>query len=388
MIKKIAITLVVLLLIALTRWLEHSHISTKVPPEPVLTNKEQILLSDTQSQFVQVKPVIAYDFQSNKESIGSIAFDDLKTVQVFPNYAGKIHHVFVKLGELVKPGDALYSIDSPDLLQAESTLIANAAVKELSTKALLRAQALFKLKALSEKDYQQAISDQQTAEGNYQSALNNLKIFGKSDQDIQFMIHYKKTDSELIVRSPIKGKIVTFNNLAPGAYVQPGTLPSPMAVSDTSIKWMIANVTESDASAIKLGQDVDVKVPSLEDRHFKGSVTNVGTQIDPNTHSILVRSEIKDDSELLMPGMLAYFTITTGNLKGVPAVPFESVVRQGDGTLVVWVAKNARLFEKRPVKIGLQQNGYYQIVSGLQVGESVATQGAVFVSHAYDMSTE
>ncbi|KXW55965.1 efflux RND transporter periplasmic adaptor subunit [Ferrovum sp. PN-J185] len=387
--KKIAITIVVLLLVALTRWLEHNNnVVTQVVAEPQRSNKEQILLTESQSKFVKVKPVIDYDFQANKEAVGSIAFNDLKTIQVFPNYAGKIHRIFVKLGDTVKVGQPLYAIDSPDLLQAESTLIASAATKELSSKALVRAQALFKLKAMAEKDYQQAISDQQTAEGAYQSAINNLKIFGKTDTEIQLMIKNKKADPELIVRSPINGQVITFNNPAPGAYVQPGTPPAPMAVSDITSKWMIANVAESDISTIKLGQSVDVKVPSLKDLHFKGVVSSIGAQVDINTHSVLVRSDISDESNSLIPGMLSYFTITTGNLKGFPAVPFESVVRQGDGTLTVWVTGNGRLFEKRQVTIGLQQGGNYQILSGLHSGEMVATQGAVFVSHAYDMSTE
>ncbi|MDE2423290.1 MAG: efflux RND transporter periplasmic adaptor subunit [Betaproteobacteria bacterium] len=388
MIKKIAVTAVVLLLILLTRWLESSHISTALPEEPKQTNKEQIVLSATQSQFVKVKPVVAYDFESNKEAVGLIAFNDLKTTQVFPNYPGKILHRFAKLDEQVKIGQPLYSINSPDLLQAESALISNAAIRELTTKALERAKALYKLRAMSEKDYQQTISDQQTAEGNYQSSVKNLKVFDKSESEIQSMIKNKKADPELVVRSPINGKVIAISNPAPGAYVQPGTLPAPMAISDTTTKWMIANVTETDITSMKVGQSVDVRVPSLEERHFKGVITNVGESVDPNTHSVSVRSEIKDDSELLLPGMLANFTITTGNLKGVPAVPFESVVRQGDGTLIVWVTNNGHLFEKREVRIGLQQNGYYQILSGLKIGESVATQGAVFVSHAYDMSTE
>jgi cobalt-zinc-cadmium efflux system membrane fusion protein len=387
--KKIAITIVVLLLVALTRWLEHNNnVVTQVVAEPQRNNKEQILLTQSQSKFVKVKPVVDYDFQANKEAVGSIAFNDLKTIQVFPNYAGKIHRIFVKLGDTVKVGQPLYTIDSPDLLQAESTLIANAASKELSTKALTRATALFKLKAMAEKDYQQAISDQQTAEGAYQSAINNLKIFGKSDAEIQMMIKNKKSDPELVVRSPINGQVITFNNPAPGAYIQPGIPPAPIAVSDITSKWMIANVAESDIATIKIGQPVDVRVPSLKDLHFKGVVTNIGAQVDINTHSILVRSDINDESNSLIPGMLSYFTITTGNLKGFPAVPFESVVRQGDGTLTVWVTKNGRLFEKRQVTIGLQQGGNYQVLSGLQSGEMVATQGAVFVSHAYDMSTE
>jgi cobalt-zinc-cadmium efflux system membrane fusion protein len=145
--------------------------------------------------------------------------------------------------------------------------------------------------------------------------------------------------------------------------------------------WMIANVIETDAPAYRLGQEVEVKVPAYPDRIFHGHVTTVGSMIDPNTHRQLVRSEIADPQHLLRSGMFASFVIRVGDSVRSLAVPAEGVVREGDGTMTVWVTTDRRRFIKRSVKVGLQQDGWTQILEGLQPGETVVADGAVFLSN-------
>jgi cobalt-zinc-cadmium efflux system membrane fusion protein len=145
--------------------------------------------------------------------------------------------------------------------------------------------------------------------------------------------------------------------------------------------WMIANVIETDAPAYKLGQEVEVKVPAYSDTIFHGHVTAVGSMIDPNTHRQLVRSEINDPQHLLRSGMFASFVIRVGDPVRSLAVPAEGVVREGDGTMTVWVTTDRRRFMKRTVKVGLQQNGFDQILEGLRAGELVVIDGAVFLSN-------
>jgi membrane fusion protein, heavy metal efflux system len=65
-----------------------------------------------------------------------------------------------------------------------------------------------------------------------------------------------------------------------------------------------------------------------------------------------------------------------------PAVPLDGVVREGDGTMTVWVTADRRRFTKRTVRIGLQRDGYNQILEGVQAGDLVATEGALFLSNA------
>jgi cobalt-zinc-cadmium efflux system membrane fusion protein len=131
-----------------------------------------------------------------------------------------------------------------------------------------------------------------------------------------------------------------------------------------------------------VAQPLKDKVSAYPDHLFEGHVTTIGLTVDPNTRRVLVRSEIKDPRHELWAGMFATFVIQTGNPIRSLAVPFAGVVREGDGTMVVWVTTDRRHFTKRVVKIGLQTDGYHQIVEGLQPGELVATEGALFLNNA------
>jgi len=144
---------------------------------------------------------------------------------------------------------------------------------------------------------------------------------------------------------------------------------------------MVANVIETDAPSYKLGQEVEVRVPAYPTRVFKGKVTALGSTIDPSTHRQLVRSEIAEPEYLLRSGMFASFVIRVGDPTRSVAVPATCVVREGDGTMTVWVTNEGRRFVKRTVKIGLQQDGWTQIMEGLQVGETVVTEGAIYLSN-------
>jgi cobalt-zinc-cadmium efflux system membrane fusion protein len=91
---------------------------------------------------------------------------------------------------------------------------------------------------------------------------------------------------------------------------------------------------------------------------------------------------VSNPRDELRSGMFANFVIRTGEPVRSPAVPIDGVVRQGDGSMVVWVTAERRRFTRRLVKIGLQSEGYHQIIEGVHPGELVATEGALFLSNA------
>ena len=337
-------------------------------------------LSEKQAGTLKIGATEPRDFEIFKTAVGTIDFNEHMLVQVFSQYPGKILKAFSNVGDDVRQGDTLFTIDSPDLLQAESTLLASAGVLELQTRTLARLTQLVKASGSAQKDVDQATSDQQTAEGNFKAARNSVRIFGKTDAEIDQIVAARKVDSTLLVPCPISGRIIA-RNAAPGFLTQPGNAPAPYSVADLSTMWMIANVIETDAPAYKLGQEVEVKVPAYPDTIFHGHVTTVGSMIDPNTHRQLVRSEIDDPQHLLRSGMFASFVIRVGDPVHSLAVPAEGVVREGDGTMTVWVTTDRRRFMKRTVKVGLQQNGFDQILGGLEAGELVVIDGAVFLSN-------
>jgi membrane fusion protein, heavy metal efflux system len=337
-------------------------------------------LSEKQAASIEIGPVASREFAILKTSVGTIDFNENMLVQVFSQYPGKILKAFYNLGDEVKQGDILFTIDSPDLLQAESNLLASAGVLELQKRTLARVTMLLKAGGSAQKDVDQSTSDEQTAEGNQKAARNAVRIFGKTDAEIDQIIAQRKVDSTLLVPSPISGRVVA-RNAAPGFLTQPGNAPAPFQVADLSTMWMLANVIETDAPAYKVGQEVEVRVPAYPDTLFKGHVTTVGSMIDPNSHRQLVRSEIEDPQHLLRSGMFASFVIRVGEPVRSLAVPAAGVVREGDGTMTVWVTGDSRRFVRRTVKVGLQQDGWSQILEGLQPGETVVTDGAVFLSN-------
>jgi cobalt-zinc-cadmium efflux system membrane fusion protein len=350
-------------------------------PGSAKTTDEQVVdLSEKQTASLKIGPVTSREFAILKTAVGTIDFNENLLVQVFSQYQGKILKAFYNIGDEVQAGNVLFTIDSPDLLQAESSLLASAGVLELQKRVLARATSLLKAGGSAQKDVDQATSDQQTAEGNFKAAKDAVRIFGKSDAEVEQIHVDRKVDSTLVVPSPISGRVVA-RNAAPGFLTQPGVAPAPFTVADLSTMWMLANVIETDAPAYKLGQEVEVRVPAYPDKVFKGHVTALGAMIDPNTHRQLVRSEIDDPEHLLRSGMFASFVIRVGDPVRSLAVPAEGVVREGDGTMTVWVTKDNRRFTKRTVKVGLQQDGWTQIRAGLSPEDTVVTDGAVFLSN-------
>ncbi len=349
-------------------------------PSASSRDADSIDLSDAQLSAVKVKPIQERDFPRDKEAVGSIDFNEEMAVQVFTPYPGRIIALFASVGDDVIKGQTLFTIDSPDLLQAESTLIAASGVLELTTRNLARLKELYTTRAVSQRDLDQGTSDQQTAEGNVRAARDAVRLFGKTDAEIDRIVADRRADPTLVVPCPLDGR-VTARNAAPGLYVQPGSAPAPYTVANIDTMWMLANVAENDSPAFEVGQPVQVRIGAFPSRSFDGKITTVGASVDPNTRRVLVRSEIKDPQHELRSGMFANFTISIGAPARSPAVALDGIVREGDGTHAVWVTADRRRFTRRTVKIGDRRDGYRQVLDGLRPGELVATEGAIFLSN-------
>lgn len=356
--------------------------SAKTPPRPSSDPLAPFSVELSPSEFAKfkVEPATLHDFVIQRETVGTIDFNQEMSVQVFAPFPGKIITLFAKAGDDVQKGTPLFTIGSPDLVQAESTLISASGTFNLTTRVLQRARQLYAIQGVSQKDLDQAMSDQQAAEGASKAARDALRIFGKTDAEMDRIVADRKIDSVLTVRSPISGR-VTARNAAPGLFIQPGNAPAPYTVSDLSTMWMLASVAETDIPLLRLGQEVDVAVKAYPGRIFRAKITNIGASVEPNTHRVSVRSEVRDPRHELRPGMFATFVIRTGKSVRLPAVPYGGVVREGDGTMSVWVTTDRKRLVKRTVKVGLQQDGLHQILEGLKAGELVATDGALFLNN-------
>ena len=177
------------------------RVASTEPVRPAATDEQAVDLTDKQAASLKVGPIASRDFAILKTAVGTIDFNENLLVQVFSQYQGKILKAFYNIGDEVKAGDPLFTIDSPDLLQAESTLLASAGVLELQKRVLARALNLLKAGGSAQKDVDQSTSDQQTAEGNFKAAKDAVRIFGKTDAEIEQILADRKVDSTLSCRA-------------------------------------------------------------------------------------------------------------------------------------------------------------------------------------------
>jgi cobalt-zinc-cadmium efflux system membrane fusion protein len=342
---------------------------------------DTVTLSDSQLHSITVAAVALREFPIEKEAVGSIDFNEDMSVQVFTPYQGRIIRAFPNLGDEVKKGQVLFTIESPDFIAAESNLISAAATLDQTTSALTRAKKLYAVKGIDQNDYETAVANQASAEGALRAARRAVAIFGKSETEIDHIVESRQVQSALLVKSPIAGR-VTARNAAPGLLELPGNPPAPYSVADLSTVWMLANVPESEIPDFKVGQTVSVSVGALPGRDLTGTIKAIGATVDPNSHRVTLRSVIKDPQHELLPNMFATFVIRIAPPSLAPAVPLNGVVREGDGTMSVWVVgSDPHRFIRRSVKIGEQHDGYDEILDGVKSGERVAVDGAIFLSN-------
>jgi cobalt-zinc-cadmium efflux system membrane fusion protein len=346
------------------------------PSQPATT----VTLTDSQRQAIGIGVVGTRAFPRNAEMEASVDFNEDAEVQAFPSYQGKILSIAVHAGDRVAKGQELYSIESADLIEAESTLIAADGVMRLTTNALDRATALYHTHSLAQKDYDQAVSDQQTADGNLHAARDSVRVFGKTDEQIDRIARSRRIDPALVVNSPVAGIIVSRAG-APGSFVQPGNAPAPVVVADDRTMWLLGAAPEFLSASLHRGQAVQASIPSLPNQRFIGDITMVGSVVDATTRRITLRAEIADPAHSLRSGMFATMTIRLAPPVLSVALPENGVVREGDGTYTAWVTTDQHHFTQRIISIGGTDNGFREITAGLRAGETAVTNGAVFLSN-------
>jgi cobalt-zinc-cadmium efflux system membrane fusion protein len=360
------------------------------------TQKSPDLVRVNTSQLHQlaVVPVVVDQFRLEKQAVGQIAFNEDASTVVLTPFSGRVTRLIAKVGDDVKRGDPLFEVDSPEVVQAQTDLIAALHGQEkaraqlaLAKRVFDRQTALLADKATSMREVDQARndhaaaeSDLATAQGTVMAARNRLRvIIGRDRQEVDRVERERSVNPLITINAPIDGTVIA-RKVGPGQYVRSDAADSLYSISDLSTMWLKANVPESDIMHVRVGQEIEVKIGALPDRVFKARISTIGAASDAATRRITVRSEIANPDRVLRSEMFASFKIMTGAGDALPVVPTEAVIRDGDQA-IVWVASEPTLFRRRPVKIGLERAGRVQIIEGIRPGEQVVGRGAVFVDN-------
>jgi len=334
-------------------------------------------------------------FRLEKFAVGQIAYnEDVSTVVLAP-FAGRVTRLIARLGEPVRQGAPLLELDSPEIVQPQNDFLAaiaatNKARAKLSLATIneARNKGLYEGKAGALKEWQQAQAELDAAQNDLRAAetavdagRNRLRILGLTAEEISGLEEKGQIKRSVPIISPIEGTVVA-RKVGPGQYVRNDPPDQLYVVADLSTMWLKAFVPEIDIPFIHVGQDIEVRVTALPGRTFGARVTHVGALFEATTRRIEVRSEVANPGGALKADMFASFKITTADSLTAPAVPMEAVIREGDRA-TVWVQREPLMFERRPVRIGIEQDGLVQIREGLALGEFAVARGAIFLDNQW-----
>ena len=350
------------------------------PPAPAGSPPGTFRASPLQLKSLTVEEVQTHGFVSEELTEGKIAVNSDRATPVFSPYSGRVTRVIAGLGDTLKAGAPLATLEASEFVQAQNDLKSAAAVVKVASINETRKHALYDAKGGSLQDWQQAQADLTTAEAALNSVRNRLRILGKPDTEIAELERAEIMNPVATLTAPIAGVVVD-RQVGPGQYLQAGGGTPVFTIADPSSVWLVANVRETDAGLVKLGQSVEVRVLAYPKRAFKARVTYVAALVDSATHRLPVRAEIENRDGALKPEMFANFRILTGDASESPAVPEAAVVYEGNAAHV-WVVAGDGLLSLRTIHTGRSNDGLIEVLDGLKPGERVVTKGGLFIDQA------
>jgi membrane fusion protein, heavy metal efflux system len=177
---------------------------------------------------------------------------------------------------------------------------------------------------------------------------------------------------QLEIKAPIDGVIID-RKATTGELVDKAK--EIYTISDPTQLWAIAEVKERDIAAVKVGQDAAFAAVAYPEEKFHGKVVLIGNQVESGSRTVEVRIAVDNADGRLKPGMFTDVEIVTTILDNVLLVLDGALQTDGDNQ-IVFVALDGNKFEKRTVKLGLEQSGRVQILDGVKAGEHVVTDGS------------
>lgn len=342
-------------------------------------------------------------------TVGRIDFDETRRAQIASRVAGRVEQVFADFpGTLVKQGDHLLSIYSPELLSTqEEFLVASRRERELTG----RPAGVPSLAA---------------------SARRRLKLWGISEAQLDEILTGDKAQTNLIVYAPLGGTVVE-KLVRAGQYVKEGD--ALFSIADLSHVWLVIQVYETDLMWVRFGQTVEVKLEADPSASFSGQIGFIEPVLNEQTRTVPVRVILKNDSGRLKPGMFAQAVLQVAimpdgqpaptGLEGKFACPMHPyIVSEETGTCpvcemslekipgrpmdvagpplilgvpadavlttgrrgIVYVDRGAGDYQSIEPHLGARAGEYYPVLHGLAEGDHVVTRGNFLIDSQFQIS--
>jgi cobalt-zinc-cadmium efflux system membrane fusion protein len=346
------------------------------PPAASVT-ASNVMLTAAQQARIRLYTVAPSQYHRTIDVTGAVDFDNDQATSVLAPFGGPVSRLLVSPGDLVKAGDPLAVVNSPDFATAISTYLKAAATARTDRRLADLDQDLIQHHGVSQREAEQAQTDAANAEADREAALQALIALQIDPQTITNLQGGQPVPrSEAMIRSPIAGTVVE-KLITPGQLLQAGTTPC-FTVADLSRVWVMAQVFGSDLASVSVGDTVEVESGSATNV-FAGTVTNISALVDPDTRSVMVRVVVDNPNDFLKKQMYVRARIRAGQESTGLLVSVSAILQDDENLPFVYIAQADGSFARRHVTLGDRVGAQYDIRTGLQPGDKIVVDGGIFV---------
>ena len=306
------------------------------------SDKPTISLSPYAQKLARVQTSkVLYDSPSNKdELVGQLEWDETKLISQASMFNGRIEKLYVTYtGQYVKKGSPIAEIYSPELFTATG-------------------------------EWREAKKNNDTTL--IKSVERRLGFLGLSQNQMDYFFN-EVTDEENIIHRATASGVVMNLHVFEGEVIKEGQ--ELMRLGSISKLWVELDVYENDLPGIKLKQKVKLKTESLPDKTFEGKVEFIHPQLNVNSRTVKVRLSVRNKDKMLKPGMLVRAKLENSNAGKMLLIPATAPLITGKRA-VVYVEIDEGKYEGRQITLGREFDSQFEVLSGLNEGESVVTRGA------------
>ena len=201
---------------------------------------------------------------------------------------------------------------------------------------------------------------------------NRLELLGVPREEIERLEREHTIKADMPIRAPFSGRIIA-RNVTRGEVVE--TDQKLFTVANLTDVWVIGNVPEKDVRFIRKDQTVNVVLAAYPHAIFTGTITYVGDVLDPSTRTMRLRVTVPNPERLLKPEMFAIVSVYVMSSPDALSVPLAAV-QDGPAGKMVFVQREAGVFETRSVRLGNEEGDEVRVLEGVQAGEQIVTKGS------------
>lgn len=337
-------------------------------------------ISSEQRARIHVVTMQSVPFRPTVEATGTVAFNGDRSTQVVSPISGPATRLLVDVGTPVSAGTPLATVSSPDFATAVASYRKAQAAYEQARRIADQDEQLFKNDALARRDLEQAQTDAANAAADRDAAIQQMRALGVEESQIEAIRQNRPSEPlQAIIRAPIAGTVVE-KLITPGQLLAAGTTPC-FTIADLSSVWVNANVFASDLKDVSVGEDADI-ITDASHVPMPGKVDYVAALVDPNSKAVAVRIVVPNVNHALRRDMFVRVEIHSAHEHTGVLIPATALLRDEDNLPFVFVAMPDGTFNRRRITLGSPVGNQYEVTAGLQPGDKVVAEGALFLQFA------